>query len=299
MEFRRPYNIETIFPFSLVEEVLHELKKNNAQFITYKQIPCKRIFYGRLQKLNAIIEFIGFKSGYSKNPVALLRSIVEFSQRAGLPFKLSKPAKYSNLTVLLQHDADRQPYKTIDMMEVERKNNVISSNYFFYERNMWDGDKEPYELDENKLKKLESEGFEIGYHLNAFELANYELKKAFELIERDIKWFEERFDLKTFVPHGGKKGPGGINNDHIPYSGILRRYNWVYNRIGIYKDASWSDGDVYFNRITDPRIIAKNASKGQRIMFLMHPQYYGDALMQNWQQLPVAKDDWWQRLWNL
>jgi hypothetical protein len=38
---------------------------------------------------------------------------------------------------------------------------------------------------------------------------------------------------------------------------------------------------------------------GQRALFLMHPQYYGDRLMEGWEKLPVASQDWWRRLWGL
>ena len=34
-------------------------------------------------------------------------------------------------------------------------------------------------------------------------------------------------------------------------------------------------------------------------MFLMHPQYYGEQLMKNWEKLPVARLGWWRALWGL
>ena len=59
-----------------------------------------------------------------------------------------------------------------------------------------------------ELQRLERRGFEVGYHLNAYELAGYDLDRTWEILDRDLAWFRGRFDLRTFVPHGGVRGPG-------------------------------------------------------------------------------------------
>ena len=62
---------------------------------------------------------------------------------------------------------------------------------------------------------------EIGYHQNAMELSGYDVSKAHEIIERDIKFFQKNFNLHSFVPHGGVLGPNGEENSHIPHEGFL------------------------------------------------------------------------------
>ena len=71
-------------------------------------------------------------------------------------------------------------------------------------------------------RQLENSGFEIGYHLNAYELAGYDIDEAFELIERDLDFLEQHFRITSFVPHGGIPGPFGINNQMIPHARRLR-----------------------------------------------------------------------------
>ena len=301
----KDYNSETIFPWSLVEEIISILKQKQVVFATYAQFPVK------LEQLH-------------KTDVSFLKEYLRFciGERAALwELYYLKRYQYHHLvrrilrqlpshpkdwiprtnksTVILQHDADRQPYKTLDMMKLEQALNVVSSNFFFFERNVWDNDIEPYELDVEHLVEMERKGFEIGYHLNAYELADYDLEAAFKLIERDINWFRNNFNLKSFVPHGGKPGKNNLNNHEVPYEGILRNYTWCYNGMGIYSDRLWSDGNIYFEQVEDPREVAKSIQPGHRAVFLMHPQYYGDSLMEGYERLPVSKDKWWRELWNI
>jgi len=204
-----------------------------------------------------------------------------------------------SIEVFLHHDADRQAYKTVEMIELEHKMGVISSNYFFYERNVWDDDHETYVVPVEPLISFEKHGFEIGYHLNAYELANYELSSAIRIMERDVAWFRANFSLKTYVPHGGVRGPGGLNNLMMPRVGSLKSLIRAYNGFGVYCDNSWSDGSVGSTVPQDPREIMRTATHGSRIRVLMHPQYYGNSLCKNYSDYAISKCDWWRKLWGI
>jgi len=301
----KDYNAETLFPVRLVEETVAVLRHRGARFITYKELQVPSLFPHRMAFGNYALEYLAYKARTTRH--RLFRWPLALSSL----FRLRGPRAWRRFfptwgdtppTVILQHDADRQPYKTVDLMRQEEAWGVRSSNYFFVRRHQWDDDHEPYELDVAELCRLESAGLEVGYHLNAYELAGYDLARAWEIVAHDVAWFQARFNLRTFVPHGGVRGPGGLNNAFIPYRGPLQDLVWAYNgqgRYGFIKDISWSDGEVYVTALADPRCVAASLVPGQRALFLMHPQYYGDRLMPEWEKLPLARLGWWRDLWGL
>jgi hypothetical protein len=163
--------------------------------------------------------------------------------------------------VFLQHDADRHPFRTYDVMDVERQFGVRSSSYFFYE-SPYD-DNEPYELDVTRMQAFENDGWEIGYHQNAYELAAYDAARTPPILSRDVAWFQERFDLRSYTPHGPRNG--GCEYGAVP---------------------------------SDPRVFARELPSGCRATMLMHPQYYGESPRPDVEILPICKVEWWQRLWS-
>ena len=294
------YNRETFFPFSILEEVIDILKEKQCSFVTYADFNLNLI-HPRLDRLSYLFEFVNFNLSDS-NKVAKTAILTKFLLEKLLIRKklfqfLTQANNKVGPVVVLQHDADQQPYKTVDMMNYEKSLGVISSSYFFKKQNF--DPEETYKLDVEELKALEDQGFEIGYHLNAYELAEYDLKKAKEIIKDDLAYFEQNFNLRTFVPHGGHPSKDGLNNDNIAYEGLLRKYSWCYNGLGFCQNESWSDGNIYFEDIEDPRRVAARLTKGQRGMFLMHPQYYGSQLSPEYHRLPVSKEKWWKELWSL
>ncbi len=302
----KDYNAETIFPWVIVDKIVAILREKNAQILTYSD--CK--INGSLipDPYKYLNEYAGFKLNSNSlfSTFFLTLAFLLKKNRVGSFSTISNCILSQNIDsapqAFFQHDADRQPYKTLEMMQREKELGIVSSNFFFYERNIWDEDKEEYNLDIKELKLLESYGFEIGYHLNAYELANYDLKKAFEILKRDIDFFKKNFKLNGFVPHGGVVSPDGKNNDFIPNSGLLKSLNWYYNGRGIrglLKDKTWSDGNIFNEIVQNPLKVASSLRGGERLLLLMHPQYYGDKLMDNWEQLPIAKEKWWRELWGL
>jgi hypothetical protein len=293
----KDYDAETLFPWWLHEEVISILKKRGCRFSTYSRtrtIPISTS-YGFL------MEFARYKLGDDAGAFRVhLFSLGEAVRRASKKVWRQAPQRrsISEAIVFLQHDADRQPYKTVEMMDREAKAGVVSSNYFFFERHIWDDDREPYLLDLPALQRLEEAGFEIGYHLNGFELAGYDLRKAQDIVSRDIRFFASRFNLRTVVPHGGVRGPGGLNNNRFPTGGVLKPYTIAYNGIkrGYLTDVTWSDG-VLSASLPDPRVVASNVERGQRVRFLMHPQYYGHSQMRDCSGYPVTQQAWWKSLW--
>jgi hypothetical protein len=288
---------ETYFPLSLAGEVIEILRSRGAEFKRYCDFPVP-LYVSSPWLDRAAYMLEGFPYRVKKYPI--VSRIQSFIGRViTSPSDVHKSGtKGFPPIAILHHDADQVPENTLRMMQYESQMGVVSSAFFFYQQN---GAKEPehYSLDVVALQDLEAKGFEIGYHLNAYELAGYDLHKATELIERDIDWFAQRFELRCFLPHGGVRGPNGEDNHLIPYRGVLRRYNWVYNGRGLYCNHNWSDGNIGFETVQDPRVVAARVLPGQRARFLMHPQYYGDELSPSYRNLPVSNETWWRDLWGV
>jgi len=301
-----PYDRYTIFPFALVEETVAILREQGAKFECFRD---RLITAQQCQSiLHYLREYAAYKMGSSNLSLAVVATALNRVARKNRRLKgLTRVFAWrqpNSPTVVLHHDADRQPYKTVDMMRLEAKLGVVSSSYFFVTRcPRWANDEEPYELDFNHLNELQQMGFEIGYHLNAMEQAGYDKAKAVKIADHDIVLLQQNgIELRSFVPHGGCPGPGGLNNDHTPYAGQLAKLIWAYNGRGFVNDSIWSDGYAEGSNaaeLADPRETAAALKGRMRGHFLMHPQYYGHTLRPDWQTLPISRLKWWRGLWGL
>ena len=290
---------ETVFPWTLVDEVFDELEERQANTVRYCDLATADSWCG--SRLRYLDEYIQFRMG-SKTPVAFVKGLVSYAGiRWGdrLPL-LKRKIEYRSIrkpppTVILQHDADLLPEKTYEMMRREEQRGLRSSCYFFVRH----ATEKDYHLDTAILQAFEQRGFEIGYHQNAFERANYDKALAYTLVAEDIEWLTKYFNIRSFVPHGGEPATDGRNNEHLPKEYALRPLLWAYNGKCILKDYTWSDGGIKKRSPVDPRLFVRRLVRGSRAMMLMHPQYYGNVLRDDWESLPIAKEKWWRKLWGL
>ena len=295
---------QVVFPWSLAEGVFDLLQERKIRTIRYCDLDFEGSRVGSAQRYWD--EYVRFRSG-RVNPLTVSRAAGAF---AFLRWSGRFPAgrfplyhrtieflfgKLAAPTVILQHDADSLPDRTLEMMRREQRRGFLSSCYFFAEH----ADGEPYDLDIEALHSLESDGFEIGYHQNAYERAGYDRDLAFRLVASDLDWLQQHFRIRTFVPHGGRPSKDGLNNDHLPHAGRLQPLHWAYNGRCILKEYTWSDGGIHKWTPENPKDFVKKLANGSRAMMLMHPQYYGDRLRDDWSRLPIAKQRWWRELWGL
>jgi len=290
---------ETVFPWSLVDDVFDVLDERQVQTLRYCDLATTDSWCGC--GLRYLDEYIQFRTG-RKTPVEFIKGLVSYAAiRWGdkLPrlnrMVVARSVRQSHPTVILQHDADLLPEKTCEMMRREEQRGLRSSCYFFVQH----ATEEDYHLDTASLQAFEQRGFEIGYHQNAFERAHYNKAHAHRLVAQDIEWLKKYFNIRSFVPHGGEPAPDGRNNEHLPKKYALRSLLWAYNGKCILKDYTWSDGDIKKRLPVDPRVFVRKLVRGSRAMMLIHPQYYGNVLRDDWESLPIAKEKWWRKLWGL
>jgi len=288
---------ETAFPWALAEETFQLIRDRGIRVIRYRDLDLKAPL--ARSSLRYIGEYTNFKYG-KVTPLTLAAALLQYwsiRKRLYRNRLLSKLIRQDRPpTLILEHDADRFPERTLAMMKLESSYGLRSSNFFFAEHaDQW----ERYEIDAVRLKELEAMGFEVGYHQNAFERANYDEKTALELVSKDLSWLGARFSIQSFVPHGGCSSVDGRNNLNLGHRGDLQSLLWAYNGSCVLKEFTWSDGGITSCSPIDPRDFLRSLPMDSRAMMLMHPQYYGSELRVDWERLPLAKVKWWRSLWGM
>jgi hypothetical protein len=194
----------------------------------------------------------------------------------------------SKIYVLLQHDVDTRPERTERVLEIEQElgapSNVMIFTRRVNRRQLAETNElvfTEYDLEYGFLKRLESEGFVIAYHSNAYEQAHFDDGKAGEILSADIATLRKEFDVKFYSAHGGTPSPNGRNNRDVAFpkslTGLVR---WVHNGASPFFDKSYSDGGIN-SAARDPsardlRDFVRLWQPGRRYRVITHPQYYHD-----------------------
>lgn len=185
--------------------------------------------------------------------------------------------------VLIQHDVDGSPERTMAQVELELqlglRSNVMVHAHCFDRIALREGRKEevPYELDIELLKRAEQAGCVIGYHSNCVEQALWDLDAAPEYFSADVAELRQHFDIRHFSPHGGVPGPNGVNNvDMILPDELTRDVRWVHNKYAPSFNGRFSDGGLLTREAADRdlRPFVRGLERGKRYRVLTHPQYY-------------------------
>jgi hypothetical protein len=102
----------------------------------------------------------------------------------------SKRAQNKNY-IILRHDVDRTPQRSLDIAIIENKCGLKATYYFrgsTYNTAIMD--------------KMASLGHEIGFHYETLDKSKGDMEKAVYLFKRELKLFRERYDIKTVCAHG-------------------------------------------------------------------------------------------------
>ena len=196
--------------------------------------------------------------------------------------------------VLIQHDVDSRPERSMKVVEEEIALGVPSNVMIFnrrHDRKLLKNDTRlqytDYELDTELLTRAEQEhGFVIGYHCNAYEQALYNLDDAQQRMIDDIAELRKNFQIDFWSAHGGVPGENGINNNKIVVpDDLMRESIWVHNGATPVFDGNYSDGGLN-NKTRDPRKrslseFAAGWKPGKRYRILTHPQYYNSPPQYN------------------
>jgi hypothetical protein len=219
--------------------------------------------------------------GYPREAAAWKRSL-ESGER--------DPAK---VYLLLQHDVDAVPERTMAALRLEEELGLRSSVMIFNRRVDREHYRDTGELrysdyigDRSYLKSLEAKGFAIGYHCNAYERSGFSRPEAARIVQDDIADLGRDFALEFMSAHGGPPGPDGKSNSALELPPALRRrVRWVHNGCNIFVDGGYSDGAINSPKRPaedfDLRRFVERLRPGRRYRVLVHPQYYAQKAKRN------------------
>ena len=190
--------------------------------------------------------------------------------------------------VLLQYDVDSWPERTMALLR-DQSHRALPANVMVFnkrverKRLLEKGEVHitDYDLDDEFLQSLNSEGFVVGYHTNAFEQALFDTRRALDIFDQDVRALSQRFPIAFFSAHGGAPSPDGRNNRDLPFHENWRaKLRWVHNGCSPIFDGQFSDGGhLSLNRNPqqrDLRDFVRRLKRGKRYRILLHPQYYSE-----------------------
>lgn len=255
------------FPFSYLVDFLEflHMHRHIVEIVTYNQFP-----WG---------DDYDYTNHYLKEKKAW---------QAGMKKKEWNPKK---IYLIIQHDVDRVPERTIHILREEERLGIPSNVMIFNKRTNRGHFQRTgelvytdYDLDETYLRYLQDEkGFEIGYHSNAFERAIFNDERAEAIFEEDIAILRQKYNITCFAPHGGARSPEGLTNNSqdVPDS-LKHSIRWVNNKHTMRLDGNYSDGGIKNTKRRDPnkrdlRDFMRSWKRGERYRILLHPQYYNNS----------------------
>ena len=188
--------------------------------------------------------------------------------------------------VLLQYDVDSRPERSMDLLRTPEHKGIPANVMIFNRRISRPKLREQgevvytdYDLDHDLLQRLERHGSQIAYHCNAMEQAKFEMKKALEIFDDDVRQLSRRYNIRFFSAHGGVRGPAGEANRTIEFHpDWVDKLRWVHNGHTVRFKGSFSDGGHHSGKIApenrDLRDFVRTFKRGNRYRILLHPQYY-------------------------
>lgn len=220
--------------------------------------------------------------GYGRFPLDYIQSFlrrlladerVEFTTYDDLAPKADK------IRVVLNHDVDASPERTLVVLEFEAALGIVSCVALFREcvdnahlQETREVRFMPYDVPWARLRELHELGFRFGYHCNAYERADFNFEAAHRLAGEDIAFLKERVPLSYYSAHGGLRGPKG-EASHLmkpdPAWGLMP----AHNCIGKPRLPSYSDTNLVRGKLT-PFAFADRMRPGAVYRILLHPQYY-------------------------
>ena len=184
--------------------------------------------------------------------------------------------------VILRHDVDKHPGRSLEMAQLENALGICSTYYF---RMM------PDIFKPEIVKAIEDLGHEIGYHYEVVDKANGDIDEALLIFKKELDEMRETADIKTACMHGSPlkswKNLDIWNNSNPVDHGLLGEpyLSIDYDRVSYYTDTGrrW-DGEKYSiddhveqskhetARTTDDLINIINRKVYPQMLILSHPQ---------------------------
>ncbi|MEG1726043.1 MAG: hypothetical protein RR313_11680 [Anaerovoracaceae bacterium] len=129
--------------------------------------------------------------------------------------------------IILRHDVDLLPYKSLEVAILENSLGIVATYYFRIV---------PQSYDEEVIRKIASLGHEIGYHYEDLVLTNGDVDKAYAHFKDKLALLRKFYPVSTICMHGSPKSP-------IDPKELWGKYN--YRDLGVigepYIDTNWDN----------------------------------------------------------
>ncbi|NQS88699.1 hypothetical protein HQ584_02780 [Patescibacteria group bacterium] len=103
-----------------------------------------------------------------------------------------KSRELHNYFIILRHDVDRSLKNALKIAKVENSMGLVSSYYF----------RIPATWNETLVKKISAMGHEVGLHYECVDKAKGDIKKAGQIIKKELSILREVVDVQTVSMHG-------------------------------------------------------------------------------------------------
>ncbi len=104
----------------------------------------------------------------------------------------SRPERY----VILRHDVDLKPQRSLDIAQDEHRQGATASYYFRAVAESWD---------ETVIKAIAQMGFEVGYHYESLTTCNGDIDAAYHDFCTHLQRLRMLTDVRTICMHGSPK----------------------------------------------------------------------------------------------
>jgi len=95
--------------------------------------------------------------------------------------------------VILRHDVDKNPKKSLEFAEIEHQRDIRATYYFRTTKEV---------LQPKIIKRISALGHEIGYHYETLDKAKGDYRRAIELFEQELKKLRSITPIQTICMHG-------------------------------------------------------------------------------------------------
>jgi len=226
--------------------------------------------------------------------------------------KAFKEANYSFVTVreyfekepntpliIMRHDVDRYPNRSLEMAKLEYKLGVKATYYF---RTI------PQTFKPDIIKEIASLGHEIGYHYESLAQTDGDFNRAIEDFKRNLDALREIADVKNIAMHGRPTSKWDSRwlwreFDYRDFGIISEPYFDIdFNRVFYATDAgrAWGDEGINLRDRVDSKFDLKisstqdlidainNTLMPKEVMLNIHPEHWAKNRLQ-WYQIYVIR----------
>ncbi len=212
----------------------------------------------------------------------------------------AKRYKTSKSLIMMRHDVDRYPKRSLAMAKLEHTLGVKATYYF---RTI------PATFKEDIIKEIASLGHEIAYHYESLAQTNGDYEAALEDFKSNLERLRRFYPIRNIAMHGRPTSKWDSRllwnrYDYKEYGIVSEPYfdidfnevfyatdagrAWGNDKINL-RDRVDTDFDFKFSHTNELIELIKNDELPQKIMINIHPEHWSQNEFEWWQIFIIRK----------